>query len=102
MLGAVLGAIKVTGKSLKEQQIVMLGAGSAGIGVADELVAAMKGEGLSETEARSRFWVIESHGLLLSVLIGLSSEYSIYAQQADRVLGWPRTSDVQIGLADVI
>ena len=45
-LGAVLGAVKVTGKSLKEQQIVMLGAGSAGIGVADGLRAAMKGEGL--------------------------------------------------------
>ena len=39
-LGAILGAVKVTGKSLKEQQIVMLGAGSAGIGVADGLRAA--------------------------------------------------------------
>jgi malate dehydrogenase (oxaloacetate-decarboxylating) len=101
-LGAVLGAITVTGKSLKEQQIVMLGAGSAGIGVADELVAAMKSEGLSETEARSRFWVIDSHGLLHSGRKGLTSENSIYAQPADRVLGWPRTSDGQIGLAEVI
>ena len=46
-LGAVLGAVNVTGKNLKEQQIVMFGAGSAGIGVADGLRAAMKGEGLS-------------------------------------------------------
>src|SRR5258708_7185349 len=63
-LGAVLGAVKVTGKSLKEQQIVMLGAGSAGIGVADGLREAMKGEGLSEQEARSHFWVVDSGGLL--------------------------------------
>ena len=44
-LGAVLGAVKVTGKSLKDQQVVMLGAGSAGIGVADGLRAAMKAKG---------------------------------------------------------
>ena len=47
-LGAILGAVKVTGKRLKDQQIVMFGAGSAGIGVADGLREAMKGEGLSE------------------------------------------------------
>jgi len=47
-VGAILGAVKVTGKSLKDQQIVMFGAGSAGIGVADGLRAAMKSEGLSE------------------------------------------------------
>ena len=48
-----MSALKVTGKSLKEQQIVMLGAGSAGIGVADFLKAAMREEGLSEKEAAS-------------------------------------------------
>ncbi len=41
VLGAILGAVKVTGKSLKEQQIVMLGAGSTGIGVSDGLRAAL-------------------------------------------------------------
>jgi malate dehydrogenase (oxaloacetate-decarboxylating) len=51
-LGAILGAVKVTGRSLKDQQIVMFGSGSAGIGVADGLREAMKGEGLSEQEAR--------------------------------------------------
>jgi malate dehydrogenase (oxaloacetate-decarboxylating) len=65
-LGAVLGAVKVTGRSWKDQQIIMLGAGSAGIGVADGLRAAMKGEGLSEQEARSHFWVVDKDGLLHS------------------------------------
>src|SRR5712675_548160 len=54
VLGAVLGAVNVTGKSLNEQQIVMLGAGGTGIGVADGLRAAMISEGLSEDEARRR------------------------------------------------
>jgi malate dehydrogenase (oxaloacetate-decarboxylating) len=101
-LGAALGAVKVTGKSLKDQQIVMLGAGSAGIGVADGLREAMKGEGLSEQEARSHFWVVDSGGLLHSGRKDLSPEQSVYARPEDRVSGWPRTSNSQIGLADVI
>lgn len=101
-LGAILGAVKVTGKSLKDQQIVMLGAGSAGIGVADGLRAAMIGEGLSEQEARSRFWVVDREGLLHSGRKDLTPEQSVYAQAEERVSGWPRTSNGQIGLADVI
>ena len=101
-LGAVLGAVKVTGKNLKEQQIVMLGAGSAGIGVADGLRAAVKDEGLSDREASSRFWVIDKDGLLHSGRKDLTPEQSVYAQPEDRVSGWPRTSNGHIGLADVI
>jgi malate dehydrogenase (oxaloacetate-decarboxylating) len=101
-LGAVLGAVKVTGKSLKEQQIVMFGAGSAGIGVADELRAAIVGEGLSEQEARSCFWVIDRGGLLHSGRKDLSPEQAVYVQPESRVAGWPRTSNGHIGLADVI
>ena len=101
-LGAILGAIKVAGKGLKEQQVVMFGAGSAGIGVADGLRGAMKGEGLSEEEARRRFWVIDKDGLLHSGRKDLTAEQSVYAQPESRVSGWPRTSDGHIGLADVI
>ena len=101
-LGAVLGAVKVTGKSLKEQQIVMFGAGSAGIGVADGLRAALVGEGMSEADARSRFWVIDKDGLLHSGRKDLSAEQAVYAQPEGRVSGWPRTSNGHIGLADVI
>lgn len=101
-LGALLGAVKVTGKSLKDQQIVMFGSGSAGIGVADGLREAMKGEGLSEQEARSHFWIVNRKGLLHSGRKDLTPEQSIYAHREDRVSGWPRTSDGHIGLADVI
>src|SRR6266446_953758 len=101
-LGAILGAVKVTGKSLKDQQIVMLGAGSAGIGVADGLRSAMVGEGLAEQEARSHFWVVDRDGLLHSGRKDLTPEQSVYAQSESRVSGWPRTANGHIGLADVI
>jgi malate dehydrogenase (oxaloacetate-decarboxylating) len=101
-LGAILGAVKVTGKSLKDQHVVMFGAGSAGIGVADGLREAMKGEGLSEQEARSRFWAIDSDGLLHSGRNDLTPEQRVYAQPESRVSAWPRTSNGHIGLADVV
>lgn len=101
-LGAILGAIKVTGKTLRDQQIVMFGAGSAAVGVADGLRAAMKEEGLSEQEACSRFWLLNSKGLLHSGRKDLSPEQSVYAQPESRVPGGPRTSNGHLGLTDVI
>jgi len=101
-LGAILGAVKVTGRALRDQQIVFLGAGSAGIGVADGLRAAIVGDGLSEQEARSRFWLVDKDGLLHSGRKDLTPEQSVYAQPEERVAGWGRTSDGHIGLADVI
>ena len=62
----------------------------------------MKGEGLSEKEALSRFWVIDINGLLHSGRKDLTPEQAVYAQPENRVSGWPRTSNGQIGLADVI
>ena len=100
-LGAVLSAVKVTGKDLKDQQIVMLGAGSAGIGVADGLRAAMEEEGLSRQEARSRFWVVDQYGLLHSGRKDLTPEQAVYAQPRERCRV-AANFERQIGLADVI
>ena len=80
----------------------MFGAGSAGIGVADGLRAAMTGDGLSEQEARSRFWVIDKDGLLHSGRKDLTPEQIVYAQSENRVSGLSRTFNGRIGLADVI
>ena len=101
-LGAILGAAEVTGKGLKEQQIVMLGAGSASIGVADGLLEAMKDEGVSAQEAPGHFWVVDKDGLLHSDRKDLTPEQAVYAQASERVAGWPRTFNGKIGLADVI
>src|SRR5262250_2979102 len=87
-LGAILGAVKVSGTPLREQQIVMLGAGSAGIGVADFLRAAMRDAGLSEEDARRRFWIVDRDGLLHSGRTDLSAEQRVYAQPQDRVSAW--------------
>src|SRR5713101_5432208 len=101
-LGAILGAVGVTGKRLRDQEIVFLGAGSAAIGVADYLRAAMVQDGLSEPEARGRFWLVDKDGLLHSGRTDLAPEQRVYAQRPERVASWPRTSRGAIGLTDVI
>jgi malate dehydrogenase (oxaloacetate-decarboxylating) len=100
-LGAILGAVKVAGRPLKDQQIVMLGAGSAGIGVADLLRAAMRDAGLSDEDARRHFWVVDKDGLLHSERTDLSAEQRVYAQPRDRVSAWFSGRD-HIALADLI
>ena len=102
-VGAILSAVRVSGRQLRDQHIVMLGAGSAGTGVADFLRAALVAEGLSEAEARSRFWLIDIDGLLHSQRSDLTAEQRIYAQLAERVANFPRTlASGHIGLGDVV
>ena len=101
-LGAILSAVRVAGSSLRDQQIVFLGAGSASTGVADYLRAALVTEGLSEEEARSRFWMVDRDGLLHSGRIDLTPEQRIYAQPLSRVASWLRASDANFSLSDVI
>jgi len=63
---------------------------------------AMKGEGLSEQDARNHFWVVDKDGLLHSGRTDLSSEQRVYAQPENRVSAWRGTFNGHIGLADVI
>jgi malate dehydrogenase (oxaloacetate-decarboxylating) len=101
-LGAVIGALNVVGQSLRDQQIVFLGAGSAGIGVADYLRAAMVKLGLSDDEACRKFYIVDKDGLLHDRRTNLLPEQSPYAQPWSTVKQWPRTMDGNIGLADVV
>jgi malate dehydrogenase (oxaloacetate-decarboxylating) len=102
VMGAVLSALQVTRGALKNQQIVFLGAGSAGIGVADYLRAAMKEEGLADEEARRHFWIIDSQGLQHTRRSGLSAEQQVYAQPYERIENWAKAANGTVGLAEVI
>jgi malate dehydrogenase (oxaloacetate-decarboxylating) len=79
-LGAVLSAVKTAGSRIRDQKIVFLGAGSASMGVADYLRAAMVEDGLTDAEARSRFWIVDKDGLLHENRTDLSPEQRVYAR----------------------
>ena len=99
-LGALHGAAKVAGRPLSQQQVVMLGAGSAGIGVLDMIRQQMVTEGLSESEALERIWVVDVVGLLTDDRTDLSAAQREFAQAAERVAGWGLSGPAQ--LADVV
>jgi len=63
-LAGLLGALRITKQPLSEQRIVFLGAGEAGIGIAEAIMTGMKEEGLTDEEAKQRFWHVDSQGLV--------------------------------------
>ena len=99
-VGALHGAVKVAGRPLSQQNIVMLGAGSAGIGVLDMIRREMVTEGLSEQAATERIWVVDVVGLLTDDRNDLSDAQRDFAQPAARVADWGLSGAAQ--LADVI
>ncbi|MBV9668746.1 MAG: NAD-dependent malic enzyme [Nitrososphaeraceae archaeon] len=72
-------AMRITGESLKDQRVLFLGAGSAGIGIADMIRSAMKLEGLSDDQARSRIWMFDVNGLLENTRKDLIHEQKVYS-----------------------
>ncbi|MDD7939121.1 NAD-dependent malic enzyme [Actinomycetospora lutea] len=87
-LGALRGATEVAGVPLRDQQVVMLGAGSAGIGVMEMVRQEMVDEGLSPEEARARCWVVDVRGLLTTDRDDLSDAQRAFAHDPADVAGW--------------
>src|SRR5918999_5091725 len=104
-LGAIYKALKVTGKKVSDQQVVILGAGSAGTGVADYILQAMIAEGMEETKARRRFFILDSKGLLQTTRTNLSEAQQKFAQPAAELASLDKKASEEgekIGLNEVI
>ncbi|MGD0332297.1 MAG: NAD-dependent malic enzyme [Xanthobacteraceae bacterium] len=101
-VGAILSAINVTGVQRIDQRIAVLGAGSAGTGISALLLRAMIEAGVPETEARSRFYLVDREGLLVKGMAGLQPFQAPFAQSRDRLAAWKLTSADRIGLAEVV
>ncbi|EMR12991.1 malate dehydrogenase [Methylophaga lonarensis MPL] len=100
-VGTLLAACKVKGEQLRDQTLVFAGAGSAGCGIAEQIVTQMQAEGLTQAEARSRIYMVDRQGLLSSDMQGLFDFQQQLAQSADKLKHWPVDSTF-ISLADTI
>jgi malate dehydrogenase (oxaloacetate-decarboxylating) len=83
-----LAAVNATGIPLHEHTIAMFGAGSAGIGIVNLLIAAMKEEGLSEEQARRRIYAFNRYGLIVEGGNGIRPEQQALARKRADVSGW--------------
>jgi len=101
-LAGILAATRVAGSTISEQHIAILGAGSAGVGISEQIVAGMTGEGLTERQARDRLWLIDVNGLLTESRDDLAPFQRLYAHPNQDVSGWGLKQPGLISLADVI
>lgn len=100
-VGSLIAASRAAGKQLKDQTIAFLGAGSAGCGIAEQIVAQMVVEGLSDAEARARVYMVDRFGLFTSNQPNLLDFQRKLAQSPDCVAHWGNPEGV-ISLLDVI
>jgi malate dehydrogenase (oxaloacetate-decarboxylating) len=102
VLAAVTAALRVTGGRMQDQRVVLLGYGTAGVGIADQLRAAMVADGIGQLEATARFWGLGRRGLITQDMIGTLRDFQVpYARPADEVKGWAREGD-GIGLLEAV
>lgn len=93
-LAALVSAMRVCGTPLRNQRIVIFGAGTAGIGIADLIREVMVTEGLTIETASRRFWCVDTDGLITDNMGDQLPDYQMaYARPAGEVKGWRRDLD---------
>jgi malate dehydrogenase (oxaloacetate-decarboxylating) len=100
--GTLLSAIQITGKPLKDQRVAILGGGSAGVGIADLIRMAMVADGLSDEEARKRFFIVGRYGLVTEKTPNLDTFQLGFRQDSKIIDGWDVAEAGKASLFEVI
>jgi malate dehydrogenase (oxaloacetate-decarboxylating) len=99
-LAAILAGMRVAGSRPSDQRVVIFGAGTAGVGIADQIRVVMIADGLSEADATRRFWCVDKQGLLVDDMSALRDFQQPYARPRSEVSSWG--ANEAIGLAEVV
>ena len=87
-VATLLAAVNASGVPLAEQRLVVFGFGSAGLGIAELLLKTLRDAGVSEKDARRRFYAVDKDGLLVEGMEGMSREQAGFARAASEVQDW--------------
>ena len=101
-LAAVLAGVKAAGTPLAEQRVVVFGAGTAGVGIADQIREAMTRAGAQPEAAMRQVWLVDKQGLLLDDMDDLRDFQNPYARPAGEAKGYDRDSEGRITLATTV
>ncbi|WP_434143336.1 NAD-dependent malic enzyme [Photobacterium leiognathi] len=100
-VGSLLAACKAAGSKLSEQRVTFLGAGSAGCGIAEAIIAQMVSEGISDAQARSQVFMVNRWGLLINEMPNLLNFQQALVQKKEQLADWD-VADNNISLLDVM
>lgn len=84
-LAGLYASLRLTGGKLKDHRFLFLGAGEAGIGIADLIVSAMKEEGVSAKKGREKCWFVDSRGLVVNSRRDLAEHKLPYAHEHEQM-----------------
>lgn len=100
-VGSLLAACKAAGSSLAQQRVAFLGAGSAGCGIAEAIIAQMVSEGISDAQARSQMYMVDRWGLLQEGMPNLLDFQQRLVQKAKNTKEWT-SEEPNYSLVDVM
>ncbi|MUK66229.1 NAD-dependent malic enzyme [Aliivibrio fischeri] len=100
-VGSLLAACKAAGSSLSEQRVTFLGAGSAGCGIAEAIIAQMVSEGISDAQARSQVYMVDRWGLLQEGMPNLLDFQQRLVQKTENTKDWV-SEEPNFSLVDVM
>ncbi len=101
-LAALMGAARIKGMAMKDMRYCIAGAGEAGSGIAGNIAAALRAEGLTDQQARDRIFHIDKQGLLMEDDPTLEPQQHAFAKPRAAVAGWKLKKDGYIDIIDVI
>lgn len=101
-VGTLIAASRARGEQLSDQRIVFLGAGSAGCGIATQIIAQMQIEGLTEQQARQRVFMVDRFGLLMDNMPNLLPFQANLVQPQANLENWKVLDPHTISFIEVI
>ncbi|MGD9701540.1 MAG: NAD-dependent malic enzyme [Acidimicrobiia bacterium] len=99
---AIIAGMQITGTPMSDLRTVIVGAGSAGVGIAGQLVRTLERGGLDGATARRQCWLVDRDGLLHDRLVGLHPFQQPYVRTRSELADWEADSDDHIDLAEVV
>lgn len=102
VLAGIIGAVKVKGETLGQQNYLVYGAGAGGVGVADQICAGLIREGLDPQAARDRIYILDTQGLVCDNREGLDEYKRRYAKSGTLLAEWDTEAPGRASLTDVL
>ncbi|MFB6712761.1 NAD-dependent malic enzyme [Streptomyces sp. NPDC056237] len=101
-LAAALSAVKVSGMRMRDQKLIVFGAGTAGVGIADQLRGAMIRDGADAERATAQIWLVDKQGLLTRDMTDLRDFQHPYTRDPAEVADWARDDGGAIPLLEAV